>query len=83
MAEAYGLTPCTSGLASESELSCSPKVQFGFVPNHSHHGGKNTGFSSLKNHLFILQGSIFMIASGLIRFFSEAVFLPLVMSLVA
>ena len=42
MAEAYGPTSCTSGLASESELSRWPKVHYGFVPKLSHHGGKNT-----------------------------------------
>ena len=89
MAEAYGLTPCTSGLASESKLSCSPKVQFGFVPNHSHHGGKTSRFA-LKN-LFESKASNLTIVADVALwtenwFFSGAkrngVF-PLVMSSVA
>ena len=38
---AFGLTSCSSGLVPESKLSHKPEAQYGFVPKHSHHGGKN------------------------------------------
>jgi hypothetical protein len=48
-AVAFGLTSCSSSLVPKSELLHSPEDQSGFVPKHSRHGGKNIGFSSLKN----------------------------------
>ena len=41
MAVAFGPTSCPSGLMPESKLSHNPEAQYGFVPKHSHHGGKN------------------------------------------
>ena len=86
MAEAYGLTPCTSGLTSESKLSCSPKVQFGFVPNHSHHGGKTLKTEERSNQVATLKIIKKLISKIIKMFFSGAkrngVF-PLVMSSVA
>jgi hypothetical protein len=40
MSVVFDLTSCTFGLASESKLSRRLKVQYGFVPKLSHHGGK-------------------------------------------
>jgi hypothetical protein len=40
MALAFGPTSCSSGLVPKSKLLHSPAVQYGFVPKHSHHGGK-------------------------------------------
>ena len=48
-AEAYGPTSCPSALVPESELSHRSEAQYGLVPRLRHHGGKNIGFSSLKN----------------------------------
>ena len=42
MDEASGLTSCTSGLASESQLSCSPEAQPGFILKLIHHIGQNS-----------------------------------------
>ena len=42
MAEAFGLTSCTSGLASESKLSRNPEAQHDFILKLSHHFGKNS-----------------------------------------
>ena len=41
MAVAYGPTSCSSGLVPKSKLLHSPKAQYGFVPKHSRHSGKN------------------------------------------
>ena len=38
---AFGLTSCSSGLVPESKLSHKPEAQYGFVPKHILHGGKN------------------------------------------
>ena len=47
MPVAFSLTICSSGLVLKSELLHNSEVQNGFVPKHSHHGGKN--LASLKN----------------------------------
>ena len=40
MSLAFGPASCSSGLVPKSELLHSPAAQYGFVPKHSHHGGK-------------------------------------------
>ena len=63
MAVAFGPTPCLSGLVPESELSHSPESQYGFVPKHRPHGGKNLALRAKKqfsttngqNYCFILS----------------------------
>lgn len=47
MSVAFSPTSCSSSLVLKSELLHNPEVQNGFVPKHSHHGGKN--LASLKN----------------------------------
>ena len=70
-AVAFGLTSCSSGLVPKSKLLHNPEVQYGFVPKHSLHGGKNTALRAEKPYLAMRS------------FFSEAVFLPLKMFNVA
>ena|GEM_PF-5256597 len=41
MSVAFSPTSCSSSLVLKSELLHNPEVQNGFVPKHSHHGGKN------------------------------------------
>ena len=48
MAVAFGPTSCSSGLVPKSELLHSPEAQYGFVPKHSHHGGKNIALRAKK-----------------------------------
>ena len=67
MAVAFGLTPCSSGLVPKSELLHSPAAQYGFVPKHSHHGGKYPALRAEK--------PIIAMRSSMRSFFSEAVFL--------
>ena len=71
MAVAFGPTFCSSGLVPKSKLLHNPEVQYGFVPKHSLHGGKNIALRAEKPYLTMRS------------FFSEAVFLPLKMSYVA
>ena len=49
MAEAYSLSVWPSCFALESKLSRNLESHPSLVPRLSHHGGKNIGFSSLKN----------------------------------
>ena len=51
MAVACGPTSCSSGLVPKSELLHSPEAQYGFVPKHSHHGGKNIALRAKKPHI--------------------------------
>jgi hypothetical protein len=51
MAVAFGPTSCSSSLVPKSKLLHSPEAQYGFVPKHSHHGGKDPGSSNLKNRI--------------------------------
>ena len=62
-AVAFGLTSCSSGLVAKSKLLHRPETQYGFVPKHSLHGGKNTALRTEKPYLAMRS------------FFSEAVFL--------
>ena len=48
-----GPTSCSSGLVLKSKLLHSSEAQYGFIPKHSPHGGKNT--ASLKNSCFNLN----------------------------
>ena len=41
MSVAFGPTSCSSGLVPKSMLLHRPESHDGFVPKHSHHGGKN------------------------------------------
>ena len=45
----FGPTCCSSVLVPKSKLLHSPEAQYGFVPKHSLHGGKNIGPLVLKN----------------------------------
>ena len=47
-AVAFGLTSCSSVLVPKSKLLHSPKAQYGFVPKHSLHGGKNIALRAEK-----------------------------------
>ena len=51
MAVAFGPTSCSSGLVPKSELLHSPEAQYGFVPKHSPHGGKNIALRAEKPHI--------------------------------
>ena len=48
MAVAFGPTSCSSGLVPKSKLLHNPEAQYGFVPKHSLHGGKNTALRAEK-----------------------------------
>ena len=48
MSVAFGPTSCSSGLVPKSELLHSPEAQYGFVPQNSHHGGKNPALRAEK-----------------------------------
>ena len=63
MAVAFGLTSCSSVLVPKSKLLHRPETQYGFVPKHSLHGGKNIALRAEKPYLAMRS------------FFSEAVFL--------
>ena len=88
MALAFGPTSCSSGLVPKSELLHSPAAQYGFVPKHSHHGGKYPALRAEKPFSARLRLSeiITMLASvmpsgsrfersSMRSFFSDAVFL--------
>jgi len=47
-AVAFGPTSCSSGLVPKSKLLHSPADQYGFVPKHSLHGGKNLALRAEK-----------------------------------
>ena len=51
MAVAFGSTSCSSGLVPKSKLLHSPETQYGFVPKHSLHGGKNIALRAEKPYL--------------------------------
>ena len=48
MAVAFGPTSCSFDLVPKSKLLHSPKAQYGFVPKHSRHGGKNIALRAKK-----------------------------------
>ena len=47
-AVAFGPSSCPSGFTPKSKLLRNPEAQYGFVPKHSHHGGKNTALRAEK-----------------------------------
>ena len=51
MAVAFGPTSCSSGLVPKSKLLHRPETQYGFVPKHSLHGGKNPALRAEKPYL--------------------------------
>ena len=50
MAVAFGPTSWAFGLVPKSELLHRPEAQYGFVPKHSSHGGKNIALRAEKLH---------------------------------
>ena len=74
MAVAFWPTSCSSGLVPKSTLLHNPEVQYGFVPKHSLHGGKNPALRAEKP---------FIACAAFLAKRSFAVFLPLKMSYVA
>ena len=48
MAVAFGPTSCSSVLVPKSKLLHRPENQYGFVPKHSLHGGKNIALRAEK-----------------------------------
>ena len=48
MAVAFGPTSCSSCLVPKSKLLHRPETQYGFVPKHSLHGGKNIALRAKK-----------------------------------
>ena len=57
MAVAFGPTSCSSVLVPKSKLLHSPEAQYGFVPKHSRHGGKNLALQAEKPILARLRFS--------------------------
>ena len=51
MAVAFGPPSCSFGLVPKSRLLHRPKSQYGFVPKHSLHGGKNIALRAKKTNL--------------------------------
>ena len=51
MAVAFGPTSCSSSLVPKSKLLHNPEAQSGFVPKHSHHGGKNPALRAKKPYV--------------------------------
>ena len=74
MTVAFWPTSCSSGLVPKSTLLHNPEVQYGFVPKHSLHGGKNPALRAEK--LIFAMRTFFVKRSG-------TVFLPRTMSYVA
>jgi hypothetical protein len=67
-AVACGPTSCPSGLVPKSKLSHSPEAQYGFVPKHSLHDGKNLALRAEKPifamHSFLVEhsGTVFLLS---------------------
>ena len=57
MAVAFGPTSCSSGLVPKSKFLHRPETQYGFVPKHSLHGGKNPALRAEKPYLARLRFS--------------------------
>ncbi|MBR4240093.1 MAG: hypothetical protein IKO85_00595 [Bacteroidaceae bacterium] len=65
MALAFGQSSCSSGLTPKSKLLRNPEAQYGFVPKHSHHGGKNTvTLRSTEKRLRIVRNRFFSPKGG-------------------
>jgi len=83
MAVAFGPTSCSSSFVLKSELLHNPKAQYGFVPKHSHHGGKNLALRAEKpifSTKTITKTNTIGSSRGQELFFSEAMFFPLMLS---
>ena len=52
---AFGPTSCPFGLVPKSKLLHSPEAQYGFVPKHSLHGGKNIALRAKKPYIARLR----------------------------
>ena len=85
MAVAFGPTSCPSGFVLKSELLHNPEVQYGFVPQTSHHGGKNIALRAKKQIILTKTNTKTKTFSGFKEFksarvqelfFSEARFFP-------
>ena len=75
---AIGPTSRSSGLVPKSKLLHSPEAQSGFVPKHSHHGGKNLALQAEKPKIATKTiTNTFGDSMVPELFFSEAVFLLL------
>ena len=61
MAVAFRPTFCSSCLVPKSTLLHNPEAQYGFVPKHSLHGGKNPKNGILDYHFFDYHFLIIMI----------------------
>ena len=59
---AFGPTSCSSGLVPKSELLHSPEAQYGFVPQNSHHGGKNPALRAEKPFLAKRSVAVFLLS---------------------
>ena len=58
-AVAFGPSSCPSGLTPKSKLLRNPEAQYGFVPKHSHHGGKNPALRAEKPIIASSKNSFF------------------------
>ena len=65
MAVAFGPTSCSSCFVHKSKLLHSQEAQYGFVPKHSHHGGKNIALRAEKPYLAMRS---FFSEAGFFRF---------------
>ena len=82
-AVAFGPTSCSSVLVPKSKLLHRPETQYGFVPKHSHHGGKNLALRAEKpifSTKTITKTNTIVSSRGQELFFSEAMFFPLMLS---
>ena len=59
MAVAFGPTSCSSVLVPKCKLLHRPEAQYGFVPKHSLHGGKNIALRAEKPKLKTLKNKLF------------------------
>ena len=59
MAVAFGPTSCSSVLVPKSKLLHRSQAQYGFVPKHSLHGGKNIALRAEKPKLKTLKNKLF------------------------
>ena len=69
MALAFGPMSCSSVLVLKSKLLHSPEAQYGFVPKHSLHGGKNNALRAEKPIIATKNPDLFRVHE---LFFSEA-----------
>ena len=70
MAVAFGPTSCSSGLVPKSELLHSLEAQYGFVPKHSPHGGKNPALRAEKPISAMHRDQFFLRNQGIKEIYS-------------